>query len=333
MEVIRTIPSEENPWFPQVSRLLYPEGSPRHSEREDINQEALVATYVVMKDGVPLARAALYRGDALQLEGAPVWMVGNYECAPQQEVAVHLLGALEEEAKNSGAGFLVGPMNGSTWDNYRFSVAHDFPNFLLEPYHHLYYVQQFRDAGFQVISRYASNVDVELACDMPPIFEKEQGFALLGVRIRSIDLGHFDAELERLHPFVDATFRGNFLYSPISLSRFKEKYRAATAIIDRHFVLVAEDRDGRPVGFVFSYDDAYSRRGKSLIIKTLARAKEKQYAGLGHVLANRVIRLARERGYRSVVHAFIIDSGDATLVSGNFAGRPYKEYLLFGKPL
>ncbi len=333
MDISKATPGEEIPGFYELPRALYPAGGPRHLGTEAVNPDGLAATYLVMADGKPLARAARYRADRLDWEGRRVALVGYYECVERQDVAEALLAAVEEDARADGADYLVGPMNGSTWDDYRFSTSHDFPNFLLEPYHHLYYIQQFQDAGFGVISRYTSNIDTELACDWPQVFDKEREFADNGVRIRPIDTARLADELEALHPFIDETFSGNFLYSPIPKSRFVEKYRAAAPIIDTDFVLIAEDADRRPVGFVFSYPDAYNRRGGSLIIKTLARASGKRFAGLGHVLANRVIRVARQRGYRSVVHAFIIERGDATLVSGNFAGRPYKEYVLLGKPL
>lgn len=333
MEVIKTDAGLHDQWFMEIPSLLYPQDSPRHLEPDEINTDALVATYVVMADGKPQARAALYRTDGMTWNGLQVWTIGNYECVHRTVVAQALLDAVMKDAQADGAEYFVGPMNGSTWDNYRFSESHDFPNFLLEPYHHLYYVQQFRDAGFEEIARYTSNVDTELACDWPQLFEKEREFADQGIRIRPIDVACLDEELEKLHPFIHDTFADNLLYTPISLSRFKAKYRAAAPLINKDYVLIAENADGAVAGFIFSYDDAYNRRGGSLIIKTLARANGKSYAGLGHVLVNRVIRLARQRGYRSVVHAFIIERGDATLVSSNFAGRPYKTYVLFGKPL
>jgi len=333
MEIIKTLPGQEDRLFDKVPGHLYPPDSLRLRESEEVNPETLVARYTVCREGHPVARAALYQGNAMQGEDRQVWMIGNYECVPDEPVSDALFERLFVDAKAGGSDYLIGPMNGSTWDNYRFSVSHDFPNFLLEPYHHLYYVNQFRRAGFKEISRYVSNIDTELACDWLELLEKERTFAGEGVRIRPLNVDSLEAELEQLYPFIDATFRSNRFYIPISRERFKAKYLAAAALIDSDYVLVAENSAGQPVGFIFSYDDRYSQRGRSLVIKTLARAKERRYGGLGHVLANRVIRLARERGYRSVVHAFIVEQGDATRVSGNFTGRPYKKYILLGKDL
>ncbi len=333
MDLIKTLPDQDDRLFEQVPGMLYPPESLRFRENESFQMDVLFARYTVCVEGRPQARAALYRGDGLQWEGKPVWMVGNYECANDDRIAEALFERVFTDAKTGGAGYLIGPMNGSTWENYRFNLSHDFPNFLLEPYHHLYYVTQFYHAGFEVISRYTSNVDTELACDWPEVFEKEKAFVEQGVRIRPIDINRLEEELEKLYPFISLTFRDNRFYTPISLAHFKAKYLAAAPLIDGDYVLIAENSQGQPVGFIFSYDDRYSRRGRSLVIKTLAREKGKTYAGLGHVLANRVIRLARTRGYRSAVHAFIAEQGDATRVSGNFMGRPYKTYALFGKTL
>mgnify|MGYP001179690535 CR=1 FL=1 len=333
MELMKTIPGQEDRLFGKVPGELYPPNSLRLRESEDINPDTLVARYTVCKTTKPVARAALYQGKEMQWDGKSVWMVGNYECTDDEQVAGLLFERLFADAKAGGADYLIGPMNGSTWNNYRFSLAQDFPNFLLEPYHHLYYVNQFYSAGFEEVARYVSNVDTELACDWPELLEKERAFAREGVQIRSLNVDRLEAELDGLYPFIDVVFRDNRFYMPISREHFKAKYLATAPLIDRDYVLVAENPSGHPVGFVFSYDDKYSQRGRSLVIKTLARAKEKPYAGLGHVLANRVIRLARARGYRSVVHAFIVEQGDATRVSGNFTGRPYKKYVLLGKYL
>ena len=337
MEIKKTLPGQEDPLFNEVPHHLYPADSLRLREGEEINADTLVARYTIGDasgdTSNPVARAALYQGAGMQWKGKQVWMIGNYECSRDQQVADRLFERVCADAKAGGATYLVGPMNGSTWDNYRFSVSHEFPNFLLEPYHHLYYVDQFRQAGFTEVSRYVSNIDTELACDWPELLEKERAFEKDGVRIRPLDIHRLAEELDWLYPFVDATFRDHKFYLPISRERFQAKYLAAAPLINRDYVLVAEDAAGEPVGFIFSYDDRYSRRGQSLVIKTLARSKDRRYAGLGHVLANRVIRLARARGYRSVVHAFIVEQGDATRVSGNFAGRPYKKYVLFGKEL
>ena len=70
-----------------------------------------------------------------------------------------------KEAKKLNYGFLIGPMNGSTWDNYRFSLHNNFNNFLLEPYHPVYYNQQFLSAGFKPIAHYSSRMNTDFFCD------------------------------------------------------------------------------------------------------------------------------------------------------------------------
>ncbi|WP_257667755.1 hypothetical protein [Parapedobacter tibetensis] len=331
IEVIKTYPTDKDfHLFTEVAKTLYPPDSIRHKESEHINLAILHSCYVVLVAGKPSGRAALYMQDKLSYGVHNPWMIGNYECVDENEAAKSLLEKVCWDVRQQGGTYLIGPMNGSTWDNYRFSVSHREPPFLLEPYHYLYYNEQFMINGFEVIKRYNSNKDDQLMCDGSTLLAKEREFSQQGVTIRGIDINRIDEELNNLHAFIGHAFQHNFLYTPIDLDRFISKYRAALPMINPEYVLLAENRNGEVVGFIFSYDDAYAQGDKKLIIKTLARHEDKAYAGLGHVLVNRVTRLAKGTGYQSIIHAFIINEGDATTVSRNFRSETYKEYVLYG---
>jgi hypothetical protein len=273
---------------------------------------------------------ALYNNPNLFYQEKRVACIGNYECVNDDAVANTLLGFIIQETKKSGVDFLIGPMNGSTWDNYRFSAHHNHANFLLEPFHHLYYIKHFENVGFKPVSAYISSINREIQCDHPEVLKKDIDFEGMGVTIRQINLAEYEEELKRLYPFLMNAFKSNFLYTQISWETFRIKYREAINIINPEYVLIAEDNSKNIIGFIFCYDDLFNNAEKSLVIKTIAREPSKQWSGLGHVIANRVIRIVKNKGYKSLVHAFMIEEGTSTDISKNFFGTIYKNYNLYG---
>lgn len=353
MEIITTLPGmPQFDLFEAVPGQLYAPESPRLRQRDGLNRAFLHRCLVAVREGVPVARLAVYLNPNLRYNGLKTVAFGNYECLPDAETAQQLLAAAIAVAREAGAECVVGPMNGSTWDNYRFSVHHDHPNFLLEPYHHLYYNDQFTAAGFEVISRYTSQLDRTMQCNDPAVLQRGRELQKQGVIVRSIDRSDFEGELRRLYPFISAAFQTNFLYSPIEWEAFRDKYLEAAPIIDPRYVLIAEDADRNPIGFIFAYrnlvDQVILRNhpvenelnaegsfvsGPQLVIKTVARSFDRRWSGLGHVLGNAVISAAKEQGFTSVIHAFMIEAGTSTGVSQNFKGNSYKNYRLYGRSI
>ncbi len=334
MEIIRISPSDKKfEEFKNFPSKIYPADSIRLRQSEGINEAFLVHIYMLYEGAELKGRLALYKNPDLIYQSKKSFCIGNYECVDEMACAGFLLNAALEDAKSDGAEFVIGPMNGSTWDNYRFSAHNDLPNFLLEPYHHLYYNTQWEGSGFGAISRYVSNFESEIICDHPAILQREKELLNEGVVIRNVNLDQYESELEKLYPFVMLSFQTNFLYTPVSWEHFREKYTEAKAIIVPENLLIAEDSNGSIVGFVFVYDDLYNRKEKSLVVKTIGRHPDKKWSGLGQVLANRVVRRAKNLGYQSLVHAFIFEKGTSVNLSSMFKGNSSKNYILYGKEI
>lgn len=331
MKVIQTMPGEsEFSYFEALPKILYADNSIRHNQSENINTDYLDSCYVLLIEDEPKARLCLYNNPELTYRGKKAACVGNYECIDEQVVSSTILETAMLKAKQSGAGYVIGPMNGSTWDSYRFSIHHHYPPFLLEPYHHVYYNLQFLKAGFEVISRYKSSLDRSMNYNTPDVMHTEASLKAFGLQIRNINMDDFDRELDKLFPFISEAFKKNFLYTPIQRKTFFKKYKEAAPIIQPEFCLIAEDNSGNIAGFIFSYLDLLNRNEKSIVIKTLARDASPKWKGLGYVLTNKVLDAARQQGVQSVIHAFMIEEGYSTKTSVFFQGKAYKEYALYG---
>jgi L-amino acid N-acyltransferase YncA len=319
--------------FADLPKRIYRAGSPRHLMPEHIPEDFLKTCYLLLDGGRPVARASVYDNPLLTFRGQHAFALGNYECEDDPAYAHLLLSHISSAVRYEGGEYLIGPMNGSTWENYRFAASHDNPLFFTEPYYHLYYNQHFADAGFEPIAQYYSNIDRHMQADHPAISKREQELREQGVKIRPIDLLHFGEEIERIYAFNNIAFRTNFLYTPIDQEAFIRKYTQTKKYIDPAFTLVAEDADENLIGYYFCLHDFLNPNEKSLIVKTLARHPDPRWSGLGHVIGNIVYRKAIEQGYTSAIHSFIYQQGTSTKLSAAFSGVNYRDYVLYGKKL
>ncbi|MGI8583239.1 MAG: hypothetical protein ACR2KX_13635 [Chitinophagaceae bacterium] len=334
IEIIQTKPGDDSfHLFENFLKEIYPADSIRFKLPDTININYLHACFVLIIDNKVCARAALYNNPHLNYQDKKTWCIGNYESVNDENISSKLIKYFSSEAKKNGAEFLIGPMNGSTWDNYRFSVHHRHPNFFLEPYHHLYYNEHFLNAGFKIIAKYFSSIDTSLKYDNTEVITREKELKNSGVTFRDIRLDEYEKELEKLFEFNATAFKTNFLYTPLNKAEFIKKYAETKKIIDPYFVLLAEDRNKNLIGYFFCINDVFNTKEKSLIIKTIARHPDKKWIGLGHVIGNMIYRRAVEKKYTSVIHAFMYEQGTSTTISKNFFGDIYKNYVLYGKEI
>ena len=334
IEIISTLPGDSNfHLFESFPKEIYAADSIRFKLTETINKEFLESCFVITANGKPLARAALYNNPYLNYRNKKTFCVGNYESIDDIKVSAVLLEHIYSVAKNKDAEFLIGPMNGSTWDSYRFSTHHNFPNFFLEPYHHLYYNDHFLNNGFEILSSYFSSIDKSLKCDHPDVISRENELINQGVKFRNVNLLDFESELKILFEFNSIAFKTNFLYSPILEKDFINKYVETKKIINPEFVILAEDADNNLIGYLFCVNDLFNTKEKSLIIKTAARHPDKKWKGLGHVMSNLIYRKAISQNYKSIIHALMLNEGTSKKISKDFSGDGYKNYTLYGKSL
>ena len=330
--IILALPGDEHfHYFSECLEQVYPVDSLRFRTKEGMNEEFLNTCIIVLSDELPVARLALYRNPFLIHKDKPAFCIGNYECIDDPGIARQLLDRAFLEAKKSGAVQLIGPMNGSTWDSYRFCTGYDQPLFFTESFHPLYYNDHFIAAGFVPMANYFSAIDRKLTHDDPLVIKRGKELRDLGITLRNIDLKDYGNELMRFYPFVTNAFSRNHLYTPITEEYFIQKYLDAEKIIDPEFVLIAEDGSKNIVSLFFCINDLYNKKEKSLVVKTIARDPSPQWKGLGHVVGNEIVKRCSENGYHSLIHAFLFDHGTSTPISKNFSGDIFRNYALYLK--
>ncbi len=289
----------------------------------------------IRHEGDGRAECSLWWSRTPHLDGRRVGYIGHY-LRTDADAARKMLTQARTTLRAAGCTLAIGPVDGSTWDRYRFVTAFGSRGpFMFEPMNPPEYPQDFRDAGFHVRARYVSAEETgSLPCDLRAD-RARASLAMRGVAVRDFDLARFNEEIDALYDVTNAGFDKSLLFSPISREAFHARYRPLQAAIDPALVRIAHC-EGRTVGFAFAFADGAPSHDtetcESIVLKTLARLPGARFAGLGTVLLADVRDVARTRGYRRLVHALMRDDNDSLRTSRRCA-YVFREYALFASDL
>jgi len=331
-KIIKALPNTTDfPLFADLPNQIYSPDSQRFLLGNDPVERHLEGCYVLLENGKAIGRFSFYENPNLQYQGKAAACIGSYECIDNQEASELLLQHTFKLAKDKGYTWLIGPMEGSTWENYRFSLHNKRPNFFLEPYHHAYYNQQFQAVGLQSIARYISNLDEQLEFDEVRLNDFEQYLKTKGAVILNINLENIEEELNKIGQFSIEAFSKNFLYTPITPEAFTTKYAKVQSFLQRELIWIVEDENIEIQAISFAIKDYCDPKGETVIIKSLARKQESSFRGLGAFLAGKTYQTVQSLGYKKVIHAMMIQENISVNISENYSGNIYKEYVLYGK--
>lgn len=279
----------------------------------------------------PDAQCCLWWSHTPALHGQRVGFIGKFQ-AGNQHAAVPLLDDACDKLAAAGVTCAIGPVDGSTWHSYRLVTwSSGEPQFFLEPANPEEYPAYFAAAGFETLARYYSSITSDLADDDEYIASIEEKLSARGVKVRALKISDFESELAKVFAVCEKAFTGNFLYTPTSENAFIEQYASIKTLIDPRLVFLAE-KDEEVVGFVFALPNLTDKDGQTIIVKTLARLPERQFAGLGHLLLSKVQRQASDLGYRQAIHALMHQSNGSVALSNRYA-RIFRHYELFSRKL
>lgn len=289
----------------------------------------------VAADGSVAARASAWWSAAPSMPGRRPGVIGHFS-ATDATAALAVLEAACSALHNHGCDLAIGPMDGNTWQAYRFvEPPGDDPPFLLEPSQPPVWPTWWRAAGFDALARYYSTVQPLVASADPRCERIADRMHAAGIAIRPLDPTHFERDLGLIFDVSLASFAGNFLYTPIPRGTFLVQYEKVRSLVRPELVLLAEQA-GQGVGYLFALPDLLQpRRGEVLdtaIVKTLAIRPGRAFAGLGALLLDRFRDAALAAGFRRSIHA-LMHEGNSSRNLGPAGSRTLRTYVLFARPL
>jgi GNAT superfamily N-acetyltransferase len=306
---------------------------------------------VARDDGRPVARLVARRSPSLRDEaGKPYGLLGFFEAVSgHPEAVARLFAEAVAWLRDTGAGPIVGPMDGDTWHRYRLNVGpFGDPPFLSEPYNPPYYQRLWEENGFAVLSRYYSKrVD---AGEVVSHLEARHRAALdAGYRLRPLDLLRLPEELRLLYALSRRIFAKSFLYTEIPEEEFLALYDGLGSLLDPELVWFARSPGGEDVGFLFAYPDRFravaamrGRRGlgaklrfllyrhrvPAVDFKTLGVLPEHRRSGVAAALFYQGHAKAIEKGWGAANHCLFREGNPSGELDGG-AGHTLRTYHLY----
>jgi GNAT superfamily N-acetyltransferase len=239
-------------------------------------------------------------------DGRAVGLLGFFESKDDISAATAVLGAAVDWLRERGVTIVRGPINFSTWNDYRFRTECTEPGawFAGEPFHPDYYPRLWEAAGFRAASRYGSYWFGDLEDQLARFAPRAAAAADDGVEVRALRVG----DLPSLYQLAVSGFRTAYMYSPIEPDEFASIYGADRAVesAGTSFVAVA---DGRPIGFVYNFV-APLPRGPAGVVKTIVVSPEARKRSVYHALMAASFRVFLDGGLTRGIAGLMHEDGE-----------------------
>ena len=246
-----------------------------------------------------------------------------------------------KELKKEGIETIIGPLNGTTWNTYRYVTdkGHRSP-FLMEPWNEDYYVELFEKLGFKPLAYYISTV-ME---NMNPVqrghlskkIEKLKKFDYYkDITVKSAENEDLLVVLNKVYDLTIEAFKNNFLYSELDREIFLKMYMSYEDKIVKKFFKMLYLKD-ELIGYVFGIPDyaelQYKEKVETMILKTIAISPKYNGKGMGYILIDELVKEAERSGYKNVIYALMHEKNISKNI-GSLLGDALRRYALFIKEL
>lgn len=246
-----------------------------------------------------------------------------------------------EELKKEGIETIIGPLNGTTWNTYRYVTEKGSRRqFLLEPWNEDYSVSLFEKLGFKPLAGYISTVmegmDSDGRRNLNKKIEKLKKFDYYkDIKVESAENKDLLTVLNKVYDLTVGAFKNNFLYSELEKEIFLKMYLSYEDKIIKKFFKMLYFKD-ELIGYVFGIPNytelGYKGKIDTIILKTIAVSPEYNGKGMGYILINSLIEEAEKEGYENVIYALMHESNVSKNI-GLLLGNMLRRYTLFIKEL
>lgn len=316
--------------------------------------------FVAYKNNQPIARiAGIINNRHNEFHGEKTGFFGFFECPDDHGLAAELFDAAAETAINAGMQTLRGPANYSSNDDWGFLLEgfDQMPVFQM-PYNPSYYLKLAESCGFaKCKDLFAYYID-----HLTPLPENSLRLEKIIKRrsrilVRSIDMKHFDRELEYVRQIYNAAWSKNWGFVPMTEEEIEHVAADFIKVVDPSIVFLAFV-DDEPAGFSltmpnlnpvlkrmngrlfplglakFLWHTKIKRSVDSVRIMATGVVHKFQKIGIDNIFYVETYRVGRSRGYKWGELSWILE--DNHLINRaltDLGARLYKRYRLYEKPL
>lgn len=260
-----------------------------------------------------------------------VGLIGDFQCSEEAtlEQSFLVFNQLETELKKLGVIKVIGPINGSTWQNYRLTTYYGNEKpFLLEPYTPQYFIKHWNHFGFKPEHNYSSyKMDITQWSD-ERIHKLHSKFSELTFKSLC------EKDLNAIFDLSVKSFVKNPYYIDIDKETYLTKYGKMMALLQPNISLVIYDKN-ELVGYLFAILNPSSNpqeRPDSVILKTIAISDNRKYAGLGTYLLSKLVEEMTKINVKYIIHALMYDNNPVQNIIKDCSVK-MRGYTLFQKEI
>jgi len=275
--------------------------------------------------------AAMVNPKLLDEAGHPIGLMGFFECDEQEDTARRLLDEASEWLQRRGCALARGPIDLTTWHNYRFVTESNTSDWIPgEPYHHDYYPALWRAAGLEEVATYSSNWLGEADRHIDRFAGRAKSCREAGYTVRHIIA---QTDLNALYTMSLDAFSTAWMYSPIEREEFAALYTPEQAAMVAPSSYLAISPEGEPVGFLYAFPIALAGRAPVSVCKTVAVVQEHQDKRPYHLLMHTWFSEQSEAGCREFVGGLMHCDGAPALMGWTKPDTLIKEYKVYERRL
>lgn len=190
--------------------------------------------------------------------GEPIGLFGSFECVDDQEAAHALLGAAREWLADQGMEKMRGPWSFASQEWGLEIEGGDQPPVILAPHNPPTYPKFLETFGLEKAMDMAAYLaDVDGGYEFPERYLTltDRIAQRYGVRVRPVDMHRLEAEVMTIVELSNRSISDNWGYYPVTEDEARAMARDLKQIVNPDALLIAEDREGQPIGFALSLPD------------------------------------------------------------------------------
>jgi len=341
-------------WVPPLIKDHLSRFSPDHPFRRHAD---MVLLFAKKKDQIVGRIVGIIDRLYVEYHGDKTGFFGFFESIADQEVANLLLAGVCDWLRGRGMTKVIGPMNPSTNDECGLLIdGFDIPPCLMMPYNPLYYATFFETFGLKkVTDLYAYWLDANfLPADRLMRISQRLQRREPELKIRSLDLRHFDEELRIIKDIYNNAWSKNWGFVPMTEEEIDYLAKTLKPLVIPELISIASWGE-EPVAFCVSLRDYnqvlrhlngkvgllgilkflyYSRKIRTLRVILLGVKQAFQKRGAEVLLYLEAFRQGVKKGCPQAECSWILEN-NLLMQRGleGIGGKRYKTYRIYGMSL
>ena len=215
--------------------------------------------FLLKDEGKVVGRCSAFI-DRLAVEhwGKPIGLFGSFECIEDEKAAHTLLSAAKDWLVARGMKAMRGPWSFASQEWGLELEGSERPPVILAPHNPPYYADYFDSFGLsKAIDLVAYLADMAGGYTFPERYLTLTGRIQerYGISVRPVDLSRLEEEVMTIVELSNRSISDNWGYYPVTMDEARAMARDLKQIVNPAALLLAEDRDGNPIGFALSLPD------------------------------------------------------------------------------